>query len=336
MPSAVATEPRTVPATAPPRVRRRRWSAFQARPSLITKKHALGALAAIVLAVLACSWAWIDAYSFVYATSSNIHILLVPPIVILLVWARRLRLARARVTATAVGPLLIGLGWLLFIIGPRYEVASFFHFGALLVAVGAAACVIGGGVFVRLLPATFALLFIVPIPGVVRNSVSTAIDPLIDAAAVANYEALGGKTTKEGATRAVWRPDGSPQLLEERDLVFHIPTLLSTLTVTYGLAFLLPLRGRYRLILLSLAVVIALAASHLRSLAILIAAGRLDDAGFAATRIVSSYTAWITVPLALALLLLVVRLFRHYGMSLGRYRMVEGQPDDAVFATTQP
>ena len=336
MPSAVAAKPHAPPRPAPPRVRRRRWSAFLSRPSLITRKHALGALAAIVLAILACSWAWIDAYSFVYATSSNIHVLLVPPIVILLVWARRSRLARARVTATAVGPLLIGLGWLLFIIGPRYEVASFFHFGALLVAVGAAACVIGGGVFVRLLPATFALLFIVPIPGVLRNAVSATLDPAVEAAAVANYELLGGHTTTDGVDRLVWRPGGTQQLLSDRDLIFHIPTLLSTLTVTYGLAFLLPLRGRYRVTLLLFAVGIALAASHLRSLAILLAAGRLDNSGFAATQIVSSYTAWITVPLALALLLLTLRLLRHYGLSLGRYRLLESQPGDSVFTSPQP
>lgn len=280
----------------------------------------------MALAVAACWWAWMDAWLLVSAPSSNGYVLLVPAVVALLYWVRRHRLPQVRVTGSAFGPLIMGLGWVFFTVGPAYAVSSFYHFGALLIAVGAAVCVFGKGIILRFLPAATALLFLVPLPGRVRHWLSVPLDHLTEWLAVGVFRLFGGTVEIDGVNLIVGHVSGALRLLPRSSTADGVPVLLSLLLLAYTVAFALPLRDRYRWVLLLLALPAAVVFSVLRSVWLLLAATRLGENGLAGATVASNYTAWIALPFTLGLLLLALRVMKGLGLRVERYRLANGRP----------
>ena len=131
-----------------------------------------GAIALVAAAVVVMGHAWSDIFRLAIHNEENSHILLVPLVVLWLVLARKDQLARCRVAVSAVGPILMAAGWAISSYGFNNAYQSLWHGGALLVAVGALLTVTGPGVVRRLWPAFVVLLFLIPVPGLVRLQIA--------------------------------------------------------------------------------------------------------------------------------------------------------------------
>src|SRR5207248_8264958 len=109
------------------------------------------------LAVWIARYAWRDMILIGKVDPESSHVLLVPLVFVWLAWHRRARLWACRARNVWVGTILLGLGWLLWSGGYRFQFQVFWHGGAVLMAVGAVVSVFGANLFKALLPAFGAL-----------------------------------------------------------------------------------------------------------------------------------------------------------------------------------
>ncbi len=121
--------------------------------------------------------AWGDLWHLGWADAESSHVLLVPVVFAWLVWVRRGRLAgccggRGRWP----GAMVLSAGVLLWVVGYRYQVQSFWHVGAVGVVAGGVLVVLGREALWRFLPAWAVLAFLVPVPLRVRMAVALPME----------------------------------------------------------------------------------------------------------------------------------------------------------------
>lgn len=138
----------------------------------LTSRRLLGALALLALAVAVTSDIWADIFAIATRDEESSQVLLVPLVVAWLVWVRRDRWQGCRVRQTWIGPPLIAAGWLLSTIGYHHAIQSFWHGGAVLVAVGCFLTVVGSDLLRRFLPVFVVLVFLIPVPGMARQEIA--------------------------------------------------------------------------------------------------------------------------------------------------------------------
>src|SRR5690606_12833434 len=100
------------------------------------------------------------------------HVLLVFPAMLWILWVRREALQRTSPGGFWVGPVILGLGWLLWSWGLRQDVQAFWHGGAVLVTLGGVMTFLGLDVLKRAAPAILLLAFMVPVPGMIRQGMA--------------------------------------------------------------------------------------------------------------------------------------------------------------------
>jgi exosortase len=138
----------------------------------LTARRLLGALALVALAVAVTSDIWADIFAIATRDEESSQVLLVPLVVAWLVWVRRDRWRDCRVRQTWIGPPLVAVGWLLSTIGYHHAIQSFWHGGAVLVAVGCFLTVVGSDLLRRFLPVFVVLVFLIPVPGMARQQIA--------------------------------------------------------------------------------------------------------------------------------------------------------------------
>ena len=101
--------------------------------------------------------------------------LLVPIVFAWLVWARRGRLRHCRPVGQWVGPVIAATGAAFCLVGEARLIESFWHGGAVMVVVGCLLTVLGKEVLRDFLPAFLILVFLVPVPGRIRQSLAVPL-----------------------------------------------------------------------------------------------------------------------------------------------------------------
>jgi exosortase len=116
--------------------------------------------------------AWSDIFNLASRDEEASHIFLVPFVVVWLVWVRQKRLRVATPTNNWVGTVLVALGWMALYFGEVRLWQSVWHLGAILIAVGCFVSVMGFPVVRLFLPAFVVLVFLIPVPGRVRQQIA--------------------------------------------------------------------------------------------------------------------------------------------------------------------
>lgn len=133
-------------------------------------------LVAAGLMALAGFWLTRDAWQDIFRLASNdeesSHVFLALPAALWLAWARKDEVHKARRSGTWLGPCMVALGWLFVSVGDVQLFQSMWHFGSILIVVGCIITVLGREVLMRLWPAFAILVFLVPVPGIVRAQIA--------------------------------------------------------------------------------------------------------------------------------------------------------------------
>ena len=264
-------------------------------------------------AVLATWRAWKDVWSLVDVNGDNSHVFLVPLVVLWLVWVRRGRIPHVRVSGRWAGPAMILLGWAMSGLGLAYNVAAAFHLGSLTVVVGAFVSVCGKGVLLRFMPVAFALLFLIPVPQLLRQKLAgplqgeTAVisDVLLDAAGVDSHVA--------GNTIIV---NGKIVMIAEA--CNGMPMVFGLLLVTYAFAFAWPMRNWVRWLLLISSPLVTLGCNVLRTTPLVYAYAERSRESADWLHV---WSGWLMLPLAFLVLLGIVRSLRWFDVNVERYRL---------------
>ncbi len=226
-----------------------------------TTWHLLAALLVVAFCIAITSEAWLDLMLWGWRDEESSHILLVPLAVMWLCWIRRGRFRRCEPTGRLIGTLFLGFGWFFWSVGYRYQIESFWHGGAILFAVGGLLSVLGKDVFFHFLPAFAVLLFMIPIPGTGRQLIALPMQHLTADITQHVGEVLGMDVQRQGNLLNVNGKDIA--IIEACNGMRMVFTLLFA---CYVFAFVTPIRGYVRFLILIASPLVAVACNVIRLL----------------------------------------------------------------------
>ena len=221
--------------------------------------HVAGGLVMLMLGVIATRDAWADILHIAVRDEESSHIFLVPIVFAWLIWSRRLRFRQCRPIGTWVGPVLAAVGWGVSSIGYNNAIQSFWHGGALLVVLGCLVATLGVEVVWRFLPAFAVLVFLIPVPGMVRQQIAIPLQLHTAKAADALFEIIGLPVSRAGSVLSINNVEvGIVEACNGLRMVFAL------LLVSCAFAFGMPLRWYVRLIVVGASPVSAILCNVIR------------------------------------------------------------------------
>lgn len=213
----------------------------------------------VLVAVAASFQIWQTILTIGWQDPENSHLLLAPFVAAWLVWVRRERLRFVRPETSLAGPFVIGLGWISARVGYLNEIEIAEHGGAILLVFGAALTMLGPRVIRLYLSAAAALLFLLPVPGRVRQAVALPLQE--HTAQITHYllTAIGIPLERGGSVLTI---NGTEVAVAEACNGMRMVTAL--MLITFAFVFSVPMRQRIRLFFLILSPVIALLVNVIR------------------------------------------------------------------------
>ena len=151
-----------------------------------------------IIGVWVTSDAWQDIFGIAARDEESSHIFIALPAALWLAWVRLEHAALARRTGTWIGPCMVALGWLLFAVGDVQLFQSMWHFGAIMIVAGCVVSVLGGEVLARLWPAFAVLVFLVPVPAILRAQIAPPMQTVTAQMTAFILQTLGEPVTLSG------------------------------------------------------------------------------------------------------------------------------------------
>lgn len=246
--------------------------------------------------------AWADIYRIAVTDEESSHIFLVPVVAAWMVWARRVRFRTLRPSGTLIGPALVAAGLLSSTLGFSLARQTLWHAGAILIVVGCLLTVVGESVLFRFLPAFLVLLFLIPVPGVVRQGIAQPLQTATAATAQALLEAVG--VPIERTVNVVTINHIEVAVVEACN---GLRMVFALLLVSYAFAFGLPLRSFARVLVIAISPAAAILCNVARLVPTVLLYGYAPR-DWAET--FHSVSAWLMLPVAFLLLLGVISALR--------------------------
>ena len=276
----------------------------------------LAAATALLLGnVLAYLTPLLDIFAIASRDPERAYIFVVPLVAVYLAWLRRTRIHEFKVKPSWIGPFIMLLGWLCYLIGGAESVMFMWHMGFLISVIGGIVTFVGPGVLRPFAPAFFVLFVMVPLPGSARQlltqpmqALATSVSAFIlDLAGVPAIQA-GNLITINGVTVAVGEACDGMRLLVPLGLVI------------YAFVFSLPLNWKMRSTLIIASVPVGLVCNVFRLIPTALAYGytpsiaeRVHDVG-----------GWGMIPLSIVILLGLLRLIAWLDIPVSRWRLMTG------------
>lgn len=284
------------------RIRTDRW----------TEWHVLAGIIMGALAVLACRDAWSDIFLIARKNEEYSHIFLVPFVAAAMIFVRRARFRYCKPTGTAIGFLIAALGWGIHLIGFYYNRESLWHGGAVLVLVGCVLSVFGKHALFRFFPAIAVLVFLVPVPGMVRLQIAA---PLETHTAQISELLLNASGIPVIRTENLLTING--QAVNIAEACNGLRMVFALILVSYAFGFGLPLRNSVRFMILLASPFAAILCNVIRILPTVWLYGRSAEAG----KLFHDYSGWLMLPISFLILLGIIRALRWAMVPVMRYTL---------------
>src|SRR5439155_4703023 len=217
------------------------------RTDRLTRWHVIAAMVMGALGVFATFDAWQDIYTLAAKDEEYSHIFLVPIVALTMVYIRRMRMRHCKPSGAIIGVMLAAIGWAATRYGFYHAVQALWHAGAVVVVLGCMLSVLGKNVIFRFFPAIAVLVFLVPVPGRIRQEIALPLQTWTARTAQTGLEICGVETEVSGNTLSI---NGKPVTVAEacNGMRMVFPLIL----VSYAFSFALPLRNSVRFFLLLL------------------------------------------------------------------------------------
>ena len=243
------------------------------RHNRLTGLRLLAAALVVLVGLVVCVDAWREIFlEYAWGNEEYTHIFVVPFVVALLVYVRRMRLRHFQITGTLVGPLLVATGLALSFAGYQRGIQIMLHSGAVIVALGCAVSVLGKNTIFRFLPAVLVLAFLIPVPQKLRLEIAVHLQNWTAQIAHVLLNTIGFATEVTGSTLAI---NGRPVIIAEACNGMRSVFLL--LLLAFAFAFAIPLRNSVRVLLLLISPFVALASNVIRTLPTILMYGYAPD-----------------------------------------------------------
>jgi exosortase len=279
-----------------------RWTAW----------HVLAAFVMGTLAVLATFDAWYDIYLIARKNEEYSHIFLVPFVVAAMIYVRRARSRYCKPTGTALGFFIAGIGWAIHVFGFYHNYVSLWHLGAVLVLLGCVLSVFGKHALFRFFPAIAVLIFLIPVPGMIRLKIAAPLETWTAQISEVLLNAFNLGVTRSG--NQLWvggRPVNIAEACNGLRMVFAL------ILVSYFFCFALPLINPVRLIILIVSPFAAILCNVVRILPTVWLYGHSNEAG----NLFHTYSGWLMLPISFLILLCVIGALRWAMVPVMRYTL---------------
>jgi exosortase len=292
------------PSTVAARVTRHGWTTSQLA--------LLGLL--VAAAVWACLPAWQDIFRQAIRRSDAGYILLVVPVAGYLFWIRRSRAKFVRSRPSAWGTVVALAGLALCWYGDDRDLQVARHFGAVVTVVGAVLAMTGLEALRQFGAVFLTLLFLLPVPGSVRTKIALPLQESATAFTDTVLNLIGVASQRSGAVLTIHGTQiAVGEACDGMRMVFAL------VLVVFAFVFSVPFRPTTRLLLIALSPLVALVCNIVRLVPTAIVYGFADPE---TAEQVHDVAGWLMLPLALVLLLGVVRLMRWLDLPVFRWRML--------------
>jgi exosortase len=283
------------------------------RSDRLTGWHLGAAMVMAALGVAATIQPWTDIYTIARNDEEYSHIFLVPVVAIWMIWVRRMRFRHCKPSGRIIGPAIVAVGWLMSWYGFRFAIQAMWHGGAVLVVLGCILSILGKNVIFRFFPAIAVLVFLVPVPGRIRQEISLPLQSWTANAAHTSLEVFGIDTDISG--NMLWIK-GTPVTVAEacNGMRMVFPLIL----IAYAFSFGLPLRNSVRFLILLASPLVALACNVLRTLPTIWLYGN-KSRHVADT--FHEWSGWMMLPIAFFLLMAIIKLLRWAMLPVTRYHL---------------
>jgi exosortase len=277
----------------------------------LTGWHIAAAFFMAGLAIAVTCPAWRDVFVIAYNDEEYSHIFIVPVVALWMLWVRRMRFRHCKPSGTILGVLLAALGWATASYGFNHGYQSLWHGGSLLVVIGCMLSVLGKNVVFRFFPAFVVLIFLIPVPGMIRQDIAQPLQTWTANIAQTCLEIIGVETEVSGNMLSI---NGQPVTIAEacNGMRMVFPLILIAFAFSFGL----PLRNSVRIVVLLLSPLAAIVCNVIRTIpTIWLYGNRSRD--LADT--FHNYSGWMMLPIAFLLLLGVIKLLRWAMLPVTRF-----------------
>ena len=255
----------------------------------------------------------VDAFNTALRDQDQSHILLAPFVAVWLAWIRRSRFVFIQARPTLLGPLIVAVGILTSVTGLRLDIHTAWHAGPVIALIGILVSIAGLRPLRLFAPAFLALVFIIPVPGTLRQSVSLPLQAIAASISHGTLEAFGVQASRLGNVIVV---NGEQIILAEACSGMRL--VFSLTLVVFTFAFSVALRPGTRVLIILLSPFIALAANVVRLVPTSLLYGQVS-ADYATT--FHDISGWAMLPLALLALVALLRLLRWLDFPVTTYRL---------------
>ena len=231
------------------------------------------ALAVLLFLAGMIAWpAWADMFRIGLRDAEQSHILLAAPVAIWLAWLRRSRLRRFRPQWSALGTLIIAVGAAMALLGVEYRVDVAWHLGGIGVVVGAAVTVVGSRMLMQFGPCFAALVFLLPVPGIIREPIAQPLQSISAQASQFGLELFAIPVSRAGNVLTV---NGFP--VEIADACNGMRMVSALALIAFAFIFSVPMNRGVRLAILLASPLVAVAVNVLRLVPTALFYGYADD-----------------------------------------------------------
>ncbi|MBB6431412.1 exosortase/archaeosortase family protein [Algisphaera agarilytica] len=248
-------------------------AASHAVPGWDTRRIVLGALLGLI-AVWAGLRAWNDILYIALRDEEASQVWLVLPLFAWLVHGRKKALSKITPTYSLLGPALIAVGWAISLYGFFNLQQAMWHGGSVLVVVGAFATVAGPRLVRAMLPVLLLLVFLIPVPGMIRQQIAIPMQTYTATASEFVFQLLGMPVERSGS---VLTYNGRDMLVAEACNGMRM--IFGQVLVTYAFVLIMKLRPSVCVFILVLCPVIAVACNVLRIVPTVFIEGQFPEWG---------------------------------------------------------
>jgi exosortase len=273
--------------------------------------HVVAALAMAALGVLATLDAWKDMFLIAYNDEEYSHIFIVPIVALWMVWVRRMRFRHCRASGTIVGPIIVAIGWAIAHYGFHHQAQSLWHGGSVLIVLGCMLAVLGKNVIFRFFPAFMVLIFMIPVPGTIRQDIAQPLQDWTANSARTCLEILNVETEVSGNVLSI---NGVPVTIA--DACNGMRMVFPLILVSYAFSFGLPLRQSVRFTVLLASPLAAIVCNVIRTVPTIWLYGNKSRE---VADTFHTYSGWMMLPIAFLLLLGIIKLLRWAMLPVTRY-----------------
>ena len=273
----------------------------------------------ILLLLMVCVAGWVgrDSVIDIWQRGTNdaesAYVLFAPLAALYMVWLRRSRLQFIRYKPSLWGPVVVMFGLLMTVVGFDKDHLIVWQAGTLVSMIGCVISMTGLGILRQFAPAFVVFFMVLPVPGALRTIIAVPLQGFATSVTASILEIIGVDFVRMGNQLVV-----NDYAIAVGETCNGMAMIFALGLVVFVFVFSLPLKNTARVALLLASPLIALFCNVLRLVPTSLVYG-LSDSELAES--VYAWSAWVIIPLAIFMLVGVLRMLSWMDLPVTRWRL---------------